>query len=56
MASAPMEPRLSFVTLGVSDLDRSMHFYFEVLGWKPFQDTGGIVMSKLNGMVLSLYP
>lgn len=51
-----MEPRLSFITLGVADLDRSKRFYNEVLGWTPFQDNGGIVMYKLNGMVLSLYP
>ena len=50
-----MQPRLSFITLGVSDLDRSKRFYSDVLGWKPFQDTGGIVMYKLNGMILSLY-
>lgn len=51
-----MEQRLSFITLGVSDLDRSKRFYSEVLGWQPFQDTGGIVMYKLNGVLLSLYP
>lgn len=50
-----MQPRLTFITLGVSDLDRSKRFYTDVLGWKPFQDTGGIVMYKLNGMILSLY-
>ena len=33
----------------------SKHFYSDVLGWKPFQDNGGIVMYKLNGMILSLY-
>jgi catechol 2,3-dioxygenase-like lactoylglutathione lyase family enzyme len=51
-----MDPRLSFVTLGVSDLERAKRFYGDVLGWHPFQDTGGIVMYRLNGMVLSLYP
>ena len=51
-----MQPRLSFITLGVSDLDRSKRFYNQVLGWTPFQDNGGIVMYKLNGMVLSLFP
>ena len=50
-----MQPRLSFITLGVSDLDRSRRFYNDVLGWKPFQDNGGIVMYQLNGMILSLY-
>lgn len=51
-----MQPRLSFITLGVADLDKSKRFYNDVLGWTPFQDNGGIVMYKLNGMVLSLYP
>lgn len=51
----PMLPYISFITLGVSDLDRSKRFYSDVLGWKPFQDNGGIVMYKLNGMILSLY-
>lgn len=51
-----MQPRLSFITLGVADLDKSRAFYNEVLGWKPFQDNGGIVMYKINGMVLSLFP
>ena len=51
-----MQARLSFITLGVADLDRSKRFYNDVLGWKPFQDNGGIVMYKLNGLILSLYP
>ncbi|MEO8066244.1 MAG: VOC family protein [Flavobacteriales bacterium] len=51
-----MEPRLSFITLGVADLDRSKAFYNDVLGWKPFQDGNGIVMYMLNGMILSLFP
>lgn len=51
-----MQPRLSFITLGVTDLDRSKRFYNEVLGWTSFQDNGGIVMYKLNGMILSLFP
>ncbi|MEO8589916.1 MAG: VOC family protein [Flavobacteriales bacterium] len=51
-----MQPRLSFITLGVADLDKSKAFYNDVLGWKPFQDNGGIVMYKLNGMILSLFP
>ena len=51
-----MQQRLTFITLGVADLGRSKAFYNGVLGWKPFQDNGGIVMYKLNGMILSLYP
>lgn len=51
-----MQPRLSFITLGVADLDKSKRFYNDVLGWKPMHDADGIVMYKLNGMVLSLFP
>ena len=51
-----VEARLSFITLGVSDLERSKHFYSDVLGWKPMHDANGIVMYRLNGMLLSLFP
>lgn len=50
-----MQPRLTLITLGVSDLERAKEFYTKVLGWLPFRD-GGIVMFKLNGMILSLFP
>jgi catechol 2,3-dioxygenase-like lactoylglutathione lyase family enzyme len=52
---ASMQPYLSFITLGVADLDRSKTFYNTIIGWSPIQDNGGIVMYKLNGMVLSLF-
>ena len=51
-----MQPRLSFITLGVADLDRSKTFYNTIIGWSPIQDNGGIVMYRLNGLVLSLFP
>ena len=51
-----MQPRLSFITLGVSDLERSKRFYMDVLGWQPMHDAVGIVMFKLNGIILSLFP
>ncbi|MBS1569063.1 MAG: VOC family protein [Bacteroidetes bacterium] len=51
-----MQARLSFVTLGVADLERAKRFYNEVLGWEPMHDAGGVVMYKLNGLVLSLFP
>lgn len=51
-----MDPRLSFITLGVADLARSKSFYGDVLGLRPMHDSDGIVMYKLNGMVLSLFP
>ena len=51
-----MQARLSFITLGVADIDKAKRFYNHVLGWSPFQDNGGIVMYRLNGLVLSLFP
>jgi uncharacterized protein len=51
-----MQPRITLVTLGVSDLERSKAFYNDVLGWSPFLDNGGTVMYQLNGMILSLFP
>lgn len=51
-----MRTRLSFITLGVADLERSKAFYTEVFGWSPIHDDQGIVMYQLNGMILSLFP
>jgi catechol 2,3-dioxygenase-like lactoylglutathione lyase family enzyme len=49
-----MEQRLSVVTLGVADLDRSRRFY-ETLGWKRGNRHDEVVFFQLNGMVLSLW-
>lgn len=51
-----MEQKLTLVTLGVGDLDRSRRFY-AVLGWseiEPQQD--GVAFFQLNGIGLSLFP
>ena len=52
-----MEPRISVVTLGVSDLQRSYIFYKEGLGF-PTKMTpeGGIVLFATSGTRLFLYP
>ena len=52
-----MEPRISVVTLGVSDLPRSFHFYKDGLGF-PTRMTpdGGIVLFATSGTRLFLYP
>ncbi|HEY9104013.1 VOC family protein [Chitinimonas sp.] len=52
-----MQPRLSFITLGVDNLARSRHFYSEVLGWplSP-KSQAGVAFYQLNGFVLALYP
>jgi hypothetical protein len=50
-----MDPRVSLVTLGVADLERSRRFY-EALGWrsnsKPEED---VVFFQSGGMVLALW-
>jgi uncharacterized protein len=51
-----MEQRISVVTLGVADLERSREFY-ERLGWKrAMKGTAGIVFFQAVGMALALYP
>jgi catechol 2,3-dioxygenase-like lactoylglutathione lyase family enzyme len=55
--NSPMEPRISAITLGVSDLDASYRFYKEGLGF-PTKMTpdGGIVLFATSGTRLMLYP
>ncbi len=51
-----MEQRISLITLGVKDLQRSREFY-ERLGWqRSMKDTEGVVFFQAGGMVMSLYP
>jgi len=51
-----MEQRISLVTLGVSDLERSSAFY-ERLGWrKSSASSEGIVFFQAGAMALALYP
>lgn len=52
-----MEPRISLITLGVSDLPRARKFYVEGLGW-PISSasvSGEVVFLKLSGIVLALW-
>lgn len=54
-----LQQRVSFITLGVSDLARSRSFYEQGLGWKPSQRGGsaGVVFFQMNsGLVLALFP
>jgi len=52
-----MEPRISMVTLGVSDLDRSRRFYVEGLGLPLHPDSNETVaFVKLGGAWLGLWP
>lgn len=52
-----MEPRISIITLGVSDLERSTRFYGEGLGF-PVHEAGGpsITFFLLGELMLALYP
>lgn len=52
-----MEPRVSLITLGVSDLERSLRFYRDGLGlpttWTPDK---GVIFFQTTGVTLALYP
>ena len=52
-----VEPRVSLVTLGVSDLERATAFYRDGLGW-PKSDVGGdeVAFFKTGGVVIALFP
>jgi catechol 2,3-dioxygenase-like lactoylglutathione lyase family enzyme len=51
-----MEQRVSLITLGVSDLNRSTEFY-ERLGWRRSKSSSeGITFFQAGGIALALYP
>ena len=49
-----MDQRISFITLGVRDLGKSVEFYKRI-GWEPATDNGSIVAFNMIGMALALY-
>lgn len=50
-----MKQRVSLITLGVSDLERSRRFY-EALGWKTNAEQGDdVVFFQAGGMVVALW-
>lgn len=52
-----MEQRLSVITLGVADLERSRRFYEAGLGWTASDASqDGVVFFQLGGMVFALFP
>jgi catechol 2,3-dioxygenase-like lactoylglutathione lyase family enzyme len=52
-----MEPRITLVTIGVSDLPRSVHFYRDGLGWPTaYEDGDPVAFFHTQGTRLSLYP
>ncbi|TKZ21300.1 VOC family protein [Shimia litoralis] len=50
-----MEQRVSLITLGVQDMDRSASFY-EKLGWQRVPSQDGVIAFDLIGQTLGLYP
>lgn len=52
-----MEQRLTYVTLGVQNLEAAENFYVNQLGWtKADNSNEDIIFIQLNGIVLSLFP
>ncbi|SME99316.1 VOC family protein [Pseudogulbenkiania subflava] len=52
-----MKPRISMITLGVSDLDRATRFYEEGLGLPRYpMESAGVAFFALQGTWLALYP
>lgn len=52
-----MEQRLTLITLGVRNLQRSRDFYQNIFGWQPLESTNeSIVFFQLNGLQLALFP
>lgn len=51
-----IEPRISIVALGVSNLEQSRTFYRDGLGWEEASSAENIVFFQLGPIVLSLYP
>ncbi len=49
-----MEPRVSVITLGYDDLERSRSFY-EALGWSGDSPDGEVVFIQAGPMVLALW-
>jgi len=50
-----LEQRVSLITLGVQDMDRSASFY-EKLGWQRVPSQDGVIAFDLIGQTLGLYP
>lgn len=51
-----MKPRISMITLGVTDLEKSVRFYRDGLGFPKMESPPGVAFFTLNGSWLGLYP
>lgn len=52
--NARMEPRLNFVTLVVTDLDRARRFYLDGLGWAAALEADGEVVMIVHARRVGL--
>lgn len=50
-----MEQRVSLITIGITDLERSRDFYEKGLGWVAGFANEHVVFYQLNGMILALW-
>jgi catechol 2,3-dioxygenase-like lactoylglutathione lyase family enzyme len=50
-----MQPQMSLITLGVTDLKRSRRFYAEGFAWEPVFETPEIIFYQLNGFVFGTW-
>ena len=50
-----MKPRISMITLGVADLDKSVEFYEKGLGFPRMESPPTVAFFTLNGSWLGLY-
>lgn len=53
-----MKSKISLITLGVSDISRSLHFYRDGLGLitHNYKEGDGVVFFQMDGTWLSIYP
>jgi catechol 2,3-dioxygenase-like lactoylglutathione lyase family enzyme len=52
-----MRQRISLITLGVRDFERSLKFYRDGLGWQPSSASGDdVAFFQMSGLVFGLYP
>ncbi|MGH2366326.1 MAG: VOC family protein [Chloroflexota bacterium] len=56
MGQAPPVQRLEHWTLVAADVDRSRHFYTDVLGAEPPRRAGGPVSVTLAGTIIDIFP
>lgn len=50
-----MQQQISVITLGVSDLERSRHFYVDGFGWNPVFENDEIIFYQMNGLMLGTW-